>query len=182
MKLTFSKEKTILVVVDVQGKLAHLMHENEFFFESVKRLIQGARILDLPVVWVEHNPKGLGSTIPEVAAHLSGLEPVLKTSFSCCGNGDFMKALDTFDRTQVLLAGMETHICIQLTALDMLDEGYEVQVVADATSSRSADNKMIALNRMRDAGAVVTNVETALYELMRVSEFKRFKEILNLIK
>ena len=178
----FNLETTVLLLVDIQGKLAQMMHERDRFFERNAILVQGMRTLDVPIVWVEHHPKGLGRTVPEVARHLDGLVPVEKNTFSCCGNEDFLEALVEVGRKQILLAGMETHICILLTALDLLERGLEVQVVADAVSSRTAENKQNALWRLRDAGVVATNVETALYELMRSAGHPRFRDILELIK
>ncbi len=181
----FALESTVLVLVDIQGKLAQMMDGKDFFFERSATLVQGLRILETPVVWVEHNPLGLGRTVPEVARHLDGLAPVEKNTFSCCGNEAFLGALGAHGahgRGQVLLAGMETHICILLTALDLLKKGYEVQVVEDAVSSRSAPNKRNALCRMRDAGVAVTNVETVFYELMHSADHPRFRDILKLIK
>lgn len=178
----FNLETTVLVLVDIQGKLAQMMHEKDRFFERNATLVQGMRTLDIPIVWVEHHPKGLGRTVPEVARHLDGLEPVEKNTFSCCGNDGFLEALVEAGRKQILLAGMETHICILLTALDLLERGLEVQVVADAVSSRTAENKQNGLFRLRVAGVVVTNVETAFYELMQNAAHPRFREILELIR
>jgi len=178
----FKLETTVLVLVDIQGKLAQMMHEKDRFIERNATLVRGMRALDVPIVWVEHNPEGLGRTVPEVARHLDGLKPVEKNTFSCCGNEGFLEALVEAGRKQILLAGMETHICILLTALELVERGLEVQVVADAVSSRRLENKQNALSRLRDAGVVVTNVETALYELMRDAAHPRFREILKLIK
>ena len=178
----FNMEATVLVLVDIQGKLAQMMHGKDRFFEHAATLVQGMRILDVPIVWVEHHPKGLGRTVPEVARPHHRLVSVEKNTFSCCGNEDFLEALVEVGRKQILLAGMETHICILLTALDLLERGLEVQVVADAVSSRRLENKQNALWRLRDAGVVATNVETALYELMRSAAHPRFRDILELIK
>lgn len=175
-------QDTCLLIVDVQGKLAQLMHGKAQLFDNLRKLIQGIRILDVPILWVEQNPAGLGPTVPEVAEPLAGLEPIAKMSFSCTGNARFLEALKRLDRRQVLIAGIETHICIYQTTAGLLEMGYGVQVVADAVSSRTPENKAIGLQRMRDAGASLTSVETALFELLAVAQGEAFKTVLNIIE
>ncbi len=175
-------EDTALVIIDIQGKLAHLMHEKELLFRNVQRMIDGAGVLGLPIVWVEQNPRGLGPTVEEVAGHLQGHEPVEKMCFSCGQSRDFMSRLEATGRKNVLLTGIETHICVFQTARDLLEKGYGVQVVVDAVSSRTAQNKAIGIERMQMAGALPTCVEMALYELLGEAGGPKFKEILKLIK
>ena len=174
-------EDSVLVVVDVQGKLAQLMHRKEELFGNIKRIIRGAQILGIPILWVEQNPAGLGPTTPEIAALLPD-EPIPKFSFSCCGEGRFMEALRKLNRGQVLLAGIEAHVCIYQTAIDLAGLQYEVQIVADAVSSRTARNRDIGLQKAKDGGASLTSVELALFELLRVAEGPRFKEILDVVR
>jgi nicotinamidase-related amidase len=175
-------DNTVVVVVDVQEKLAGVMSERERLVDSLDRLVRGVRVLGLPVIWLEQNPARLGPTVPEVAAGLQGLVPIAKMSFSCCDSGEFSRALEASGRRQVLIAGIEAHICIAMTTLDLLARGYEVHVVSDAVSSRTEANRVLALARMRGAGAVVTGVEMALYELLRVAEGDKFKAILKIVK
>lgn len=175
-------ENTVLVIVDVQGNLAHLMHEKELLFKNMQNLIKGIQVLGLPILWVEQNPKGLGPTIPEIADILSDIQPIAKMSFSSCRNDGFVQAMKALNRKQVLIAGIEAHICVYQTAADLVDTGYEVQVVADAVSSRTLVNKEIGLQKMRDSGAGLTSVETALFELLKVAEGEMFKEILKIVK
>lgn len=175
-------DDTALVVIDVQGKLAQLMHERDALFKNLRLMIQGAKALELPVLLTEQYPKGLGPTIPEVAELLTDVAPITKTAFSCCGEPAFNEAFAALGRRQTLLVGIETHVCVWQTVHDLLETEYEVHVVADAVSSRSSDNKQIGLQRMRDAGAKITCAETALFELMRVAGGPRFKEISQLIK
>ena len=175
-------ENTTLLIIDIQGKLAHLMHEKERLFKNVQKLIKGIQILGIPILWVEQNPHGLGPTIPEIADILSNIQPISKMSFSSCGNDDFLQALKALNRKQVLVAGIEAHVCVYQTAADIVDIGYEVQVVTDAVSSRSLENKEIGLQRMRDSGVSLTSVETALFELLKVAEGEQFKEILKIVK
>ena len=173
---------TFLLVVDVQDKLARVMHEKEALFESLRKIIKGAQALDIPILWAEQNPKGLGPTVPEVAELLADHEPISKLCFSCCGNTRFLQALRRIERRQVLVVGIEAHVCVYQTAMDLVDLGYEVQVVADAVSSRTEGNKQLGLERIRVAGGSLTSVEIALFELLKVAEGKRFKEILKVVK
>ena len=176
------RQDSILVVVDVQGKLAQLMHEKQALFKNLKAIIRGFRALEIPIVWAEQNPRGLGPTVPEIAAELQGLEPIAKNSFSCWLNEAFASALQVAGRPQVLIAGIEAHVCVYQTALDLKAAGYEPVVVADAVSSRTTDNKTLALQNLRDAGIRITSVEMALFELLRIAKGESFKKILRIVK
>lgn len=173
---------TVLLIIDIQGNLAHSMYGKELLFENVQRLIKGIQVLEIPILWIEQNPQGLGPTIPEIADILSDIQPIGKISFSSCRNDRFMQALKALERKQVLIAGIETHICVYQTAADLVNLGYEVQVVADAVSSRNLENKEIGLQKMRDSGVSLTSVETALFELLEVAEGEQFKKILKIVK
>lgn len=176
-------EQTILLVVDVQGKLAQLMTQREQLFKNLERMVQGAQILELPIIWTEQVPEKLGPTIPSLAKLLhESTYPIPKASFSCCLTPQFQQALQQIDRCQILMTGIETHICIYQTGIDLLDAGYEVQVVGDAVSSRRADNNELALDRLQQAGARLTSTEMALFELLRIAEGHKFKAISKLIK
>jgi len=175
-------ENIALLIIDVQGKLAQLMQGKEVLFENLQRMIKGAQILGIPIIWTEQNPRGLGPTIPEVAPLLSNSQPIHKLSFSCCGNEDFMRELRALNRKQILITGIETHICVYQTAMDLINLGYEVEVVADAVSSRTVENKQIGLEKVRDGGGKLTSTETALFELLKVAEGEKFKEILQIMK
>jgi nicotinamidase-related amidase len=175
-------EDVILLLVDIQGKLAHLMDEKERLFNQLKQLIKGIQALGVPILWVEQNPIGLGPTIPEIADLLPDVTPIGKMSFSSCRNDRFLQALKNLNRKQVLIAGIETHICVYQTASDLVNMGYEVHVVTDAVSSRNAENKAIGLQKMRDCGATWTSVETALFELLQLAEGEAFRDILRIVK
>lgn len=176
------KENTALVVIDIQGKLAQLMHQKEAVYQNVNRLIEGAKVLDIPIIWTEQYPEGLGGTIPEVAETLKGFKPIPKMTFSCCQNDEFLNALKASGRQQILITGIETHICVYQTTIELLEAGYEVEVVADAVSSRTPENKAIGLDKMKTAGAGITGTETALYELLKVAGGPEFKQILKIVK
>jgi nicotinamidase-related amidase len=173
---------TLLLVIDIQGKLASMMHDKIAVYENVKRLIKGARVLEMPIIWTEQYPEGIGATIPEIAKTLDGFKPIPKMTFSCCRNDEFLNALKATNRKQILVTGIETHICVYQTTLELLDAGYEVEVVADAVSSRTPQNKEIGLQKMKTAGAGITGTETALYELLKVAKGPEFKQILKIVK
>ena len=175
-------KNTALIVIDVQGKLAHMMYEKETLFENLQKIIKGILALDIPILWLEQNREGLGPTIPAVRELLTRIEPISKYSFSGGRNERFIQALKAANRSQILIIGIETHVCVYQTAMDLVDLGYEVEVVTDAVSSRTIDNKKIALQKMRDAGVGLTSTEMALFELLEVAEGKQFKEILKIVK
>jgi nicotinamidase-related amidase len=175
-------QNSCLVLIDVQGKLAALMHDKERLFVNLVILVKGARILGVPIVWCEQNPRALGPTIPELVEHLSGLSPIEKMSFSCCGDPAFDAALHKIQRGQAVLCGIESHVCVYQTAADLKAKGLEVAVVADAVSSRSDDNKQIALARMQAEGVCVTSTEMLLFEWMQTARHGQFKDIAKLVR
>ena len=173
---------TVLVIIDVQERLVPAMHGRAELIDALGRLIRGARVLELPIVLTEQNPRGLGPTIPELAELLAGVEPLEKLSFSCCGCPAFLQKIEVLGRRQVLLAGIEAHVCVYQTAMDLLARGNQVEIVADAVSSRAASNVAIALRKAEAAGAGITSTEMALFELLGVAQGERFKEILRIVK
>jgi nicotinamidase-related amidase len=175
-------ENTVLVVIDIQGKLWNVMAEKEALLENAQKLVKGVQLLGVPVILTEQNPKGLGPTLPELMQLLPETQPVAKFSFSCCQDKGFLQALNALKRKQVLICGIEAHICVYQTTLELLSSGYEVQVVADVVSSRAVRNRDITLSRLQAEGAKLTVTEMALYELMQTAESPRFKEMLKVIK
>ncbi|MBF0258441.1 MAG: hydrolase [Desulfamplus sp.] len=182
----FSKENTVLILIDVQGNLAQLMHNKDELFGSLQTLIKGMSILEVPVIWMEQIPEKLGATIPEVATLMQELmpdvKPIPKKSFSCCGDSQFMEKLNAINRKQVLLAGIETHICLYQTAVDLLGARYEVQVVSDCVSSRTKANKKIGIKRIVQAGGAATSTEMIIFELMKAAEGDAFKKMVKVVK
>ena len=175
-------ETAVLVIVDMQTTLLAVMPDAGKLLVQTKKLILGARALAVPVLRLEQNPARLGPTAPEIAQCLEGSTPIPKMSFGACGSGDFVGALRATGRRRILLAGIETHVCVHQTAAGLLGMGLEVQVVADAVSSRTAENRDIGLRRMRDDGVRSTSVEMALFEMLRVAEGDRFKAVLQIVK
>jgi nicotinamidase-related amidase len=175
-------DNTVLLIVDVQGKLAHLMQDKEILFNNISKTIKGAQVLDIPIILAEQYPAGLGPTIPEVAGLFEKPNAISKTSFSCCGEDRFMQVLNALHPENVLVAGIETHVCVYQTIRDLIKAGFAVQIIADAVSSRTKDNKRIGLKKSIKAGAEITSVETVLFELLRVAGGEKFKNILEIVK
>ena len=178
----FTVDKTALLIIDVQGKLAQIMHERDRLFMSLEALISGAKLLGLPILLTEQVPEKLGSTVREVRELLSDSEAISKNSFSCLRDGVFRERLEELGRCNVILAGIETHVCVYQTVRDLLELGYRVEVVTDAVSSRSAENRSIGLTRMKSEGAHLTSVEMVLFELQEVATGERFRELARLIR
>ncbi len=175
-------EDSLLLLVDVQGKLARLMHETEAMIRQQQILIEACRLLEVPIIWAEQLPDKLGPTVPELVEKLDGLSPLAKSSFGCCGDQRLMQAIRASGRRQVLLCGIEAHVCVWQTAAALKREGYAVHLVCDAVSSRSAFNREIALRRMDAAGVCLSNVEMVLFELMQTADHPRFREVTRLLK
>jgi nicotinamidase-related amidase len=175
-------EDTVLVLIDVQEKLARAMLDREALVENAIKMVSGAKILGVPIIRTEQNPNGLGPTIPELGALLSDVEPITKLSFSCCGEPRFMDELSKLGRKQILVGGIESHVCVYQTVLELVPLGYEVQVLVDVVSSRTVENRNIGLERCKAAGASMTSVETSLFEMLRAAEGDKFKQMLKVVK
>jgi nicotinamidase-related amidase len=184
-------ERTVCVLVDVQEKLTAVMHERELLVDGLCKLVRCMKALQVPIIQVEQLPEKMGPTIPELQALLDGAgEPIVKSSFSCYDAASFCGRLDQLGRRQILLAGIETHICVYQSAVGLMRDGYAVEVVGDATSSRTLANKRVGLEKIRAAGmgstgtgeGHLTSVETAVFELMRSAEHPAFRDILKIVK
>jgi len=169
-------ENTQLVILDIQGKLSQIVYQSEEVLRNSTILIEGCKHLNLPIVWVEQMPDKLGATHPTIAELLSSKTPVKKSSFSAWNNTDFQQQLYDNQRKRVLLIGIETHICIYQTAVDLLANGYEVSVIADAVSSRTESNKQIGLTMLRDAGATLLSTEAALFAGDLLTMYQKYAE------
>jgi len=175
-------DNTALLIIDIQGKLWNVMNEKEALLENCLKLIKGFRILGVPVILTEQNPKGLGPTLPEIIQVLPETKPIQKLNFSCCQNSEFMCTIEDLKSKQILVCGIESHICVYQTAMELLTKGYEVQVVADVVSSRIVRNRDIALSRLQSEGVKLTVTEMVIYELLKTAENTKFKELLQVIK
>ncbi len=174
--------RAALVVVDLQEKLLPAIFEKERVLKNSLLLMKAAELLGVPVVLTTQYRKGLGETVPEVRAAAPGVEPMDKLSFGCFGDDAFQARLRSLGRPQLLVTGIESHICVAQTTLGALEAGYRVHVAGDAVSSRSEANWKTGLQRMENAGALISSAEMALYELLRRSDGDAFKKLLPLLK
>jgi nicotinamidase-related amidase len=183
--LALSRAGTTLVILDVQERLFPAMDADhrEEVMRNMKILAMAARRLGLPVLVTEQYPKGLGHTLPELTAALgAGVEPIAKVAFSCCGAEGFTSKLEAAKTRRVLLTGIEAHVCVLMSTLDLLGHGLPVHVVADAVTSRTQANWRLAMDHLRQAGAVVTSTETVLFQLLGQADTDEFRELAPLVR
>lgn len=176
-----TKEETVLVLIDIQGKLAEIVDESAFIIDNIVRVVKGAKVLALPILWLEQYPKGLGPTVTAIADELD-TSPIEKITFSAYDTPEFVEKLAATGRKKVLLAGIETHICVYQTAAQLLANGYEVEVLADCVSSRTAGNREVGIQKMLQLGAMITSVEMALFEMQQIAKGDAFKAISKIVK
>ncbi|MEE4254794.1 MAG: isochorismatase family protein [Desulfuromusa sp.] len=176
-------EKAVLVVIDVQEKLAPAMNQALYgqLLLHANLLIEGFKSLDLPIIATEQYSKGLGHTVTELSG-ATDQECVEKMAFSCCGDEKFVAALEKTGAKQVIIVGMEAHVCVFQTVLDLLDRGYIVHLVSDAICSRFESDYRNAIRTAAKAGAVITTTETALFQLVKVAGTDGFKAISKLVR
>jgi nicotinamidase-related amidase len=173
-----SRDDAVVVVVDVQEGFRPAVLDFEQTAQNVGKLVQGANALGVPVIASEQYPRGLGSTVPEVAEHLDGVEPVEKTCFAATDADGF----DLGGRKQAIVCGIESHICVWQTAQGLIDQGVEVHVARDAVSSRTEDNRALGVELIERAGGAPTSVEAALFELLGKAGSDEFKQVQRIIK
>ncbi len=177
-----SRRKTALVVIDIQERLLPAISNNEEVVRNSVLLINGARILGVPIIITEQYPKGLGPTVSAIAEAADKIQAIEKITFSCAGEDNFLQALDAANADTVVLCGIETHVCVLQTALDLYQRGIRVQVAADAVGSRSPANRESAMAEMRQAGIVPTAAESVLFKLLRVAGTPEFKQVAKLVR
>ncbi len=175
-------EDSLVVIIDPQEKLMRAVERREEITRNLRLLLRFAPIYGVPVVLTEHYPQGLGYTVDEVKEVLPEYRPIIKRIFSCFGVEEFERELAASGRKRLLVAGIETHICVAQTVLDALHRGYVVQVLADAVSSRREGDHRLALERMAREGAVVTTTEAAMYEIAVRADDENFRRLLELVK
>ncbi len=183
MPYTSQHETSQLVIVDVQDKLSSVMEATALasIVKNCGILMQAAKLLEIPTIVTEQYPKGLGATLSELASYANTSQYIEKTCFSCADSSLFRSHLQG-DRPQIILAGMEAHICVLQTALQLQESGKQVFVAEDAVISRNPANKSNALMRLRQAGVIVSNTESVVFEWLRVAEGEAFKQISRLIR
>ena len=175
-------KNAVLVVIDVQGKLAQIMHDRDNLFRNLHILVSGIKLLNIPIIWMEQVPDKLGPTIPEIKDVLIDQKPITKDVFSCAKNEEFNSTINKINPKDIILAGIESHICVYQTAMDLLEKNRNVHIVTDAISSRTSKNKELGIKRMILEGAMQTSVEMLLFEMQSEATGERFRKISQLVK
>lgn len=176
------KEQTAAVLIDVQQKLFPHIHEHAELERRLAILLNGLHELEIPLLVTEQYVKGLGPTLSSLQEIMHEPDPVEKMCFSCADNAEFATRLENLERDHVILAGIEAHVCVMQTAVDLIEEDYVPVVVADCVSSRNPRDRDVALERMRQEGAIITTMESLLFELCREAGAETFKAISKLVK
>ncbi len=175
-------DRAVLVVVDIQEKFRDIIHGMDQVMAGTERLIRFCQQLEIPIVATEHYSRGLGVTVPEIRNVCSPFEPIEKIDFSCGGCAPFNKTLNDLGRDQIILCGIETHVCIYQTAFDLLRQGKQVSVAVDAVSSCSAANREIGLHRMSELGVQSMGVQMLMFEILGKAGTPDFKAVAALLK
>jgi nicotinamidase-related amidase len=176
------KERTAALVIDMQERLYPLIFENEKLTKNVTRLVEGLKIIGIPIFITEQYVKGLGPTIEPVASLLGSHSRIEKMSFSCCDEPRVMEGIAVTGKENIIIAGIESHVCVLQTVIDFIRNGYHPVVVEDCVSSRNENDKKMAIVRMRQEGAIITTCESILFELLRYSGTEQFRGISRLVK
>ena len=180
-EILLKNETTALLIVDFQERLLNVMRKKDLLKKDMLKLVKGIKVLGIPIYFTEQYPQGLGETAKEIKAELEG-EAIQKLSFSCSGAGNLFSELKEKNISQVIVCGIETHVCVQQTTLDLLANGFQVNIPANAVSSRTKIDYKTALSRMEKHGAEITTVEAILFELLNVCTTQEFKDIAKIIK
>lgn len=174
-------DQSILLVIDVQGKLAGLMHDPDYL-RHVQGMIKIAQLLEIPILVTEQAPEKIGFTVPEICQMLPEQIPIKKTSFSCCAEPAFMEAFKRAGRVKVIVTGIESHVCVYQTVRDLRSSGHDVFLVTDAVSSRAAHNAGLGIQRAKEDGAVLTSLEMMITDLIGSTGHPKFREIMACLK
>lgn len=177
-----NREDTVFIAIDFQEKLMPVMRGKEKLENRVCRLAEGMKALGIPHIVTQQYTKGIGETIPSIAEAIGEFTPIDKASFSCMNDENFIAQLKATGKKTCVVCGIEAHICLQQTVLQLLDEGYTVYVPVDCISSRAKRDRRWSARRMEQAGAVMTTYEAVLYELLQTSKAPEFKAISKIVK
>ncbi|MCS6808054.1 MAG: isochorismatase family protein [Bacteroidota bacterium] len=176
-------DNALAVVIDVQERLFPHMYDKDSLADAIEKFIHGVQVLNLPVIVTEQYTKGLGKTLSQLQTALADYySPLEKMTFSCCGNKEFTDSLDNLGRRQILLVGIEAHICVLQTALDLRERRYHPVILEDCISSRKPNDKRIAIQRMQGMGCTITTLEAVLFELCGTASVPAFKQIYQIVK
>tara|TARA_B100000900_G_scaffold66650_1_gene51869 strand:+ start:2203 stop:2733 length:531 start_codon:yes stop_codon:yes gene_type:complete len=171
-----------LVIIDVQEKLFPMMNDRQTLLENLIILIKGFQLFKLPVIITEQVPEKLGNTIEEIASLFDKVDPIIKSSFSCIGESKFSEKLETINADNIILAGIESHVCIYQTSYDLLQKNKNVEVVLDSISSRNINDHNTAIARMKMDGVSLTSVEMLLFFLQKSASGDTFRKLVKLVK
>ena len=175
-------DQTALLIIDIQERILPVISNNQMVVDNTLKLIKGFKILNLPIYFTEQYPKGLGPTHKTITDELGDIKPFDKMSFSCSGASDLFEEFNKKNLSQMVVCGIESHVCVQQTVLDLIENGIQVNLAADAVSSRKEIDYNMALNRMRHHGAEVTTTESILFELLNICGTPQFKDISKIVK
>jgi nicotinamidase-related amidase len=177
------KEDTLAVIIDIQERLFPHIYDNEKLLDNSVKLISGLQTLEIPLVITEQYTKGLGKTLEPIVKQLeTSYEPIEKIDFSCYGSSDFANLIKKHNKRNIIIFGIETHVCVLQTTLDLIENGYNPIIIEDCVSSRKINDKNIAIERMRQEGAIISSLESILFELCRKAGNDNFKSISKLVK
>lgn len=177
-----SRTNAVLIIVDIQGNLAQAMYDKENLFANNVKMIQGFKAFNLPIIVTEQIPQKLGQTLSVISQELNGIVPIAKETFSCWDDQNFIKQLKALSRKHIVLTGIECHVCIYQTALDLISNGYTVHLVSDAVSSRTSENRQVGIAAMKSARAHITSTEMVLFKLLRTAADPKAKELFKIVK
>ena len=173
---------TVALVIDIQEKLFPHIDNHDRMLRNSEILLAGLQVLGIPVIVTEQYPKGLGSTINEIRNLITDFHPIEKLSFSCCGEENFLKTVQGYGKRNIVILGIETHVCVLQTVMDLIERGYQPVIIEDCVSSRKPSDREIALKRMAREGVIITTYESILFELCEVAGTDQFKQISKLVK
>ena len=173
---------TVALVIDIQEKLFPHIDDHNRLLTNSKILLSGLKVLDIPIIVTEQYPKGLGSTINEISKLITDFSPIEKLSFNCCGEAKFLKEVQIYAKRNILILGIETHVCVLQTVMDLIERGYHPVIIEDCVSSRKPKDRETALKRMAREGVIITTYESILFELCEVAGTDQFKQISKLVK
>jgi Amidases related to nicotinamidase len=177
-----SRTDAVLIIIDIQGNLAQAMYDKENLFANTVKLIKGFKVFNLPIIVTEQIPQKLGKTLPVISQELNGIVPIAKETFSCWDDRNFNEQLEGLSRRHIVLTGIECHICVYQTALDLIQNRYNVYLATDAVSSRTPENRQVGIAAIKSAGAHLTSTEMVLFELLRTAADPKAKDIFKIVK
>lgn len=181
-KKLLKTENTCLLIIDIQQRILPVIKDYELVVENTLKLIKGFKAMSLPIYYTEQYPKGLGPTEDRIVEELDGIKPINKMTFSCSGAGELFEIFRSKNHSQIVVCGIESHVCVQQTVLDLIENDFQVNLAADAVSSRKQLDYSIALDRMRNQGVEVTTTESILFELLNICGTDVFKQVSKIVK